>query len=658
MKFERIINDPKLMGLAAGGAAFLGVTVWSLTILFGGEKSEPRQTSEEIAKIMDSALQNKSDSAEANDVSAGGHLIVKKLTNAKLPASVITADSMEAEEAARDASARGGTLDAVRMAQMAAQQTARIGDVEADSMAQVKERAARPDKGSFEMINPLANNDYVAAGAAAIAQDAESAHDGPLSEEQAKTIKTASAAGHTAAAKAGGRSFVRGQAASGGAPMAGHMASARAALQAAAAGAGSTAAAAPAAAAGNAAPPNLEIPQAALPRSGGGNGPGKGAASMGGGGGGGGATMGGGGGGGGFGKGGAGAATAKPKETPVKDKSASAMTGQAGDFLNVADSYFENVVSKITDFEIQKIPALRSRLQEADAVLASLEQAVVSAKSRYRAYPEAYAAAQDIEDAIKNEQRPRIAVASADMASSIGEIAKVPGGCRRYVSHWDTLYYNDRGNEKEYLSYYQQKNLKNQGWAEHDGRWSKTVERREPIDPRAGALASHKKLRNAMDYAQHVRQYADITRSLIPKEFPPISRGMPSAEAEAFQSFGETVGREMKRVLDLIPQSLMVGSLSGDLGPIQKGVKTGREDIRELDKKAKADNLGYPQTRDLQKMQSSMTDAVGNSNQAYSHVNSAADSLSALVRSGEAATAAYIDVCDARLSMQELAKSK
>ncbi len=652
---SRILNDPKLMTLCVAGAAFLGVTVWAISMVSGDGK--PHDEAIASAKLPLSAPERPRLKVKKKSDAHVSHLGVKKLRKSRLPASVVTADSLEEEgDETRDASSDAtGTLEEVQAMQLEAQRMAELHGEPSDSSAEVKRENRASDRGSFEMISKLGNKDYVAAGAAAIAADTQGVREGPISKEQAKTIKISAASGKKPAAKSAQRSFRGGQAgAGGGTPSSSGGGGAHAAAPRSGKTSGSTASA------GGSGQIAAAFPNAAAARGASSAGPG-GAASRG-------ASLGGGMGGMGGGAGGGGGrgtgrgvapAKKKEKEKPPKPKSWRAIEGQASDFLVVADYYHQKVVTKITELEEKSVPSIKANLLAADAVLGALEQEVQNATIRYRNDPEAAAAVADIDDIIQIQQRPKLQSASTEIGASVGEIRKVPPLCRRYVSHWETVYYNKGGYNDDGYSYYQRRQLQKQGWHRGgSGRWSKTVERRTPIDPRAGALAAHSRLTAALSDAQHASQYAQITADMVERDLPGIVAGMSDeAAAAAFRAFGETVREQMLRVRALVPASLMVQRFDGDVEGIQEGALKGRKKIHGLNERAKKDNPRVPQTRDLAMMQGNLTDAAWNSNEALSHANTTGESLFALVRTGETATAAYIDVCDARLRLLNLTKT-
>jgi hypothetical protein len=189
------------------------------------------------------------------------------------------------------------------------------------------------------------------------------------------------------------------------------------------------------------------------------------------------------------------------------------------------------------------------------------------------------------------------------------------------------------------------------------------VEYRDPVDARTGALAAHKRLIAALEDVRHVRQLAEITERLAGSEMSEVAATIPeSAEANAFLAFSSDVGAGMRRVMDLIPGTLMVGQFTGDyeaLQSLQEHVLKGRLDVRDMNKRAKNQNLAFPESRERNEFQSHMTDAANNSSEALAHVSSSGENLYSLVKTGEESTEAYLDLCDARkklLSMTEIAK--
>jgi hypothetical protein len=210
---DRILNDPKLLTGAVVGAAFLGVTVWSVSVL--GTKSEDKVLKSAKLSMPGSNKSEAKSSARPGDERS--HLGVKRLKASEFSDSVVTADSMEALDT-RDSSAdeETGTLDEVAAMQLAEQNLAGLHGQVADSAAMIEAaRKRREEMGSLGKIDTLGNTDFVAAGAAAMAA-AEQESEGPISAARAKEIQ---ATGLVARRSPGGgptRHFLKRKAGTGG----------------------------------------------------------------------------------------------------------------------------------------------------------------------------------------------------------------------------------------------------------------------------------------------------------------------------------------------------------------------------------------------------------------------------------------------------------
>jgi hypothetical protein len=650
---DRILNDPKLLTGSVVGAAFLGVTVWSVSVL-GSKKPDDNLKAAKLAMPADAKLKETIVPSRERDESS--HLGVKKLRASEFSESVITADSIAALDE-QDASAEEATetMSEVRAMQMEAQKMAGIHGQVADSAAMIEEARKRREKmGSLGKVDTLRNTDYVAAGAAALAK-AKNEVEGPIDPARAREIASS---GLIARKPSGGgptRHFLKRQAHAGGNSLGrGNANLARAS------GSGGAAASFSGANGGAAIPGTgaLNAPQAGTGGAGlgGGGTPVSSGAGAGAG-----AALGVGGGGG----GGGGASEAGSKDAPTAAKSWRAIEGQASDFLVVADSYHTNVVTKVTEHEKQYLPPLRSSVIAADGILAALLKTVLTAKVRYRSYPAALSAASDVEAMISVEQRPRLKTAGSELNASWSVIERVPKRCLDYISRWETETrdMNNGGDDGGYVSKNERERMAKEGWSLNGDKWTKQVEYRDPVDARTGALAAHKRLIAALEDVRHVRQLAEITERLAGSEMSEVAATIPeSAEANAFLAFSSDVGAGMRRVMDLIPGTLMVGQFTGDyeaLQSLQEHVLKGRLDVRDMNKRAKNQNLAFPESRERNEFQSHMTDAANNSSEALAHVSSSGENLYSLVKTGEESTEAYLDLCDARkklLSMTEIAK--
>ena len=171
-------------------------------------------------------------------------------------------------------------------------------------------------------------------------------------------------------------------------------------------------------------------------------------------------------------------------------------------------------------------------------------------------------------------------------------------------------------------------------------------------------MAAHKELTAALNGARNVRQLAEVVTRLTETDLPGIAETiLESGDKAAFMSFGDEVRRIMARVLALIPASLMVVHFNDDLTSIQAGVFEGRDPIQRHNKRVKRENLAYPATGERDKPQNHMTNAALNAGNAFSHSSAAGVDLLAMVLTGENATEAYIDICDARLSLLSLSQT-
>jgi hypothetical protein len=319
-------------------------------------------------------------------------------------------------------------------------------------------------------------------------------------------------------------------------------------------------------------------------------------------------------------------------EQPVQRKTRAEVEKEVAALKSLANDYYENVVRRTSQLEMERLPTLKTRTDSAYGTLSSLKRKLETAKRSYSG--EALQAVADTLNLVENEQLPRLTSASQGIEQSAVSMGNLLSGCD--VAYTATRYreaYNWEG--ATYSEPYEE-------WVN----W-----------PPRGALTAHDRADRALTDAQHVRELCLHFSPIVADEYERIAKTLERTDrdrAASLRALSSDIRGAFSSVTSALPEGLLVGGNMG-LTDLHKAALAGHNSIRSEERTIKAENLAYVQCPELDAVRDRMTMASDSAGDASGSLSSASGSMVALVRGGKNAVEAYIDVCEAKNSMEGVA---